>query len=331
MPRHRSSKARRLLEVFLLLAGLTGVGVWVWSNVRLTMFQKQANHALERKIANPPSPSPAPAQNQPPVETGDVIGRLQIPRLKLSAVVREGADHDTLDVALGHIPGTSFPGQPGNVGVAGHRDTLFRGLRKIEKDDVIRFETPNGEYSYQVESTGIVKPQDVDVLKAGQHPEMTLVTCYPFYYVGSAPDRFIVKARLMTPPAAPAPATSVASSTPPPSTAPPVAATPPSPKKRVTTPVRTYRAPVTKPAVRRVAFYLNERQTRQLAPGLVLGLSGTDGLRGRANGWIWVAQERHTIWLHNLKVYQPLFFHRRELMLTSVTRNSASGYVLLYP
>ena len=121
----------------------------------------------------------------------------------MRAVVREGAGEDTLDVALGHIPGTALPGQPGNVGIAGHRDTLFRGLRKIEKNDVIEFQTPAGSYSYKVESTEIVKPEDVGVLDASEHPEMTLVTCYPFYYVGAAPSRFIVKARLITEPDGP--------------------------------------------------------------------------------------------------------------------------------
>jgi sortase A len=140
----------------------------------------------------------------PAIRNGALIGRLEIPRLNMRAVVREGAGQDTLDVALGHIPGTALPGQPGNVGVAGHRDTLFRGLRKIEKNDVIEFQTPNGSYNYKVVSTEVVKPDNVAVLDAGRHPEMTLVTCYPFYYVGSAPDRFIVKARLVTEATAPA-------------------------------------------------------------------------------------------------------------------------------
>jgi sortase A len=138
----------------------------------------------------------------PPIQNGALIGRLAIPRLNIRSVVREGAGQDTLDVALGHIPGTALPGQPGNTGIAGHRDTLFRGLRKIEKNDVIEFQTPAGSFSYKVESTSIVKPDNVAVLQAGQRPEMTLVTCYPFYYVGSAPDRFIVKARLIDPPTA---------------------------------------------------------------------------------------------------------------------------------
>ena len=99
-----------------------------------------------------------------------------------------------LGVAIGHVPGTALPGQQANVGVAGHRDTLFRGLRDIKTNDLIEFETLAGKYSYRVGSTEIVKPDDVSVLQAGSSPELTLVTCYPFNYVGSAPDRFIVKA-----------------------------------------------------------------------------------------------------------------------------------------
>ncbi len=132
-----------------------------------------------------------------------MVGRLTIPRLNLTAMVREGDKETTLSLALGHIPGTALPGQNGNVGVAGHRDALFRGLRNVKKDDVIRFETVRGDYLYQVEETEIVKPEEVSVLKPGPHSELTLVTCYPFYFVGSAPDRFIVKARAIT--SAPAP------------------------------------------------------------------------------------------------------------------------------
>src|SRR5207244_9209038 len=96
---------------------------------------------------------------------------------------------------VGHIPGTAVPGENGNVAVAGHRDTLFRGLGAIRDNDVIQFETLEGSYAYTVQSIEIVKPRDVSVLKPGRYPELTLVTCYPFNYVGSAPDRFIVKAR----------------------------------------------------------------------------------------------------------------------------------------
>ena len=201
--RARTSRARRWAEVCLLLAGAAGVGIWGWSHVRMAVSQMWANHELDHRIARQqPSTAPAPGVRPAPLANGALIGRLEIPRLKLRAVVREGAGRATLDVALGHIPGTALPGQPGNVAVAGHRDTLFRGLRHIEKDDVIQFQTPGGNYDYKVESTSIVKPSDVGVLRASAQPEMTLVTCYPFYYVGfrarsfhceSAPGRCAVR------------------------------------------------------------------------------------------------------------------------------------------
>lgn len=171
--------------------------MWVWSMVRGAAFQHTADQVFDEQVHSaPPRPSAAPL---PKPEPDALVGRLVIPRLHLHAIVREGVDRKALDVALGHVPGTALPGQNGNVGIAGHRDTLFRCLRDISKDDLIVFQTTHGTYSYQVEKTSIVKPQDVAVLAPGAHSEITLVTCYPFYYVGPAPDRFIVKARLLPP------------------------------------------------------------------------------------------------------------------------------------
>jgi len=144
----------------------------------------------EARREMPPEKVPPP----PVIPNNGLVGRLTIPRLHLSAMVREGTGEGTLSLALGHIPHTALPGQPGNVGVAGHRDQLFRGLRNIRRNDLIVFETLGGSYSYQVESTEIVWPENVCVLKAGRNSELTLVTCYPFNYLGSAPERFIVKA-----------------------------------------------------------------------------------------------------------------------------------------
>jgi sortase A len=185
----------------LLLAGIIGVGIWVWSIVRGALFQSRANREFDEQTQNAPPPSSAPPHSAvtPFPEPGALIGRLMIPRLHLHAMVREGTDEDTLDVALGHVRGTALPGGSGNVAIAGHRDTLFRCLRDISKDDLIVFQTIHGSYTYDVETTAIVKPQDVGVLAPGSRSEITLVTCYPFHYVGPAPDRFIVKARLLSP------------------------------------------------------------------------------------------------------------------------------------
>jgi len=123
-----------------------------------------------------------------------LIGRVRIPRLGLSAILIEGDDAKTLRRAVGHIPGTPLPGQPGNVALTGHRDTFFRPLRNIRANDIIVVTTLQGEYRYRVVSTRVVGPDDVTVLNSSEGQILTLVTCYPFYFVGAAPDRFIVRA-----------------------------------------------------------------------------------------------------------------------------------------
>ena len=110
-------------------------------------------------------------------------------------MVVEGDDDGDLVRGAGHIPGTAIPGAPGNVAIAGHRDTFFRPLRKIHPGDPINLTTDRGAYRYIVESTEVTDPSNVSVLQAGSSPELTLVTCYPFSYVGPAPERFIVHAR----------------------------------------------------------------------------------------------------------------------------------------
>ena len=115
-----------------------------------------------------------------PAVAGGLIGRMEIPRLGLSVMVVEGVGTSALRRAAGHIPGTALPGQPGNVGISAHRDTFFRPLRKIRKDDVSTFTTVLGDYRYRVMSTKVVKPGDAGVLHAGGNEILTLVTCYPF-------------------------------------------------------------------------------------------------------------------------------------------------------
>ena len=124
----------------------------------------------------------------------NVVGRLSIPKLGLSAMVLEGDDARTLRVGLGHIPGTAEPGQRGNIGIAGHRDTFFRPLRRIDKGDKVVLETAETTYRYQVSSIEIVEPRNVAALSPHKNDELTLVTCYPFSYLGAAPQRFIVHA-----------------------------------------------------------------------------------------------------------------------------------------
>jgi sortase A len=123
-----------------------------------------------------------------------LLGRIEISSIGLSAMILEGTDARTLRRAVGHIPGTPLPGQQGNVSITGHRDTFFRPLRNIRKDDEIRLTTLSGSYRYGVDSIKIVEPEDTKVLDKSDDAILTLVTCYPFYFVGSAPKRFIVRA-----------------------------------------------------------------------------------------------------------------------------------------
>jgi sortase A len=126
---------------------------------------------------------------------GDVIGEIQIPRLGVKAVIVQGDAPELLDRAVGHIPQTALPGEWGNVALAGHRDRLFRPLRQVHQGDTIVLETAIGSFTYQVESTFVVPSSEVGVLRSSSTNELTLITCFPFDYIGRAPKRFIVRGR----------------------------------------------------------------------------------------------------------------------------------------
>jgi sortase A len=314
-------KTRLWIERILLLGGLFGVGIWAGSIGAKVAWQTWESHVFDWQLhaqkANSTSP-PAPQKNAPAKsDDGAVLGRLSIPRLGLSAMVREGTGADVLGVAIGHIPGTALPGLTGNVAVAGHRDTLFRGLREIKMNDVIRFETLGGSYSYRVASTEIVKPDDVKVLQASSSPELTLVTCYPFNYVGAAPDRFIVKAALVTPDEVPA--------------------AKPAPVQEVSKLEKHDPAekPPEKASEKKIPFTITKDHSRQLAPGISLGVTGTDVRDHRVDGWMWLMPDRKTVWLRNQQTQEPLVFYsgpsgkKRELEITAVNQNSITGFLVV--
>lgn len=142
-------------------------------------------------VAEAGDPSPAPNRLVP----GALVGRLQIARLDIDAVVLEGTGDSILRRAVGHFPGTRLPWQPGTVGLAAHRDSFFRNLEHVARGDLVRLVTEHGTTSYEVTGTQVVEPQDVEVLRDRGTPGLTLVTCYPFRYVGAAPRRFVVMAR----------------------------------------------------------------------------------------------------------------------------------------
>jgi sortase A len=194
--RRARSKPWRFAERFFLIAGLLLLGISGSSYVARYVYQGYQTWKFDRDLTLrrdiPSVPVPPPAS----LQTGDLIGKIGIRRLGISAIIKEGVDGGTLSLAVGHIPSTALPGQTGNVGVAAHRDTLFRNLKDVKRDDEISLTTLDGEYLYRVVSFKVVNPTDVSVLKpsAGEMT-LTLVTCYPFYFVGHAPQRFIVRAR----------------------------------------------------------------------------------------------------------------------------------------
>jgi sortase A len=181
------------LERLLLAIGVLLLGWYGLEQIRTAYEQAVASRQLEA------TSMPAPASHDVPparLAAGDIVGRVVIPRVGVSAIVREGDDTQVLRRAVGHIPGTALPGQKGNAALAGHRDTFFRGLRNIRNGDEIVLTTPAGDLHYVVQTTRVVDPSEVSVLAPTPAPVLTLVTCYPFNYIGAAPRRFIVHAEL---------------------------------------------------------------------------------------------------------------------------------------
>jgi len=189
----------RIIERLLFIMAIVGLGYYGWASLEATLYQAYENRQLNAILASAPVTTPRTAErpvSRRVLAEGTPMGRIEIARLGVSAVVRSGSDARTLQLAVGHIPGTALPGEAGNVGLAGHRDTFFRRLRDIEPDDEIRLVTPEGRYRYRVQRTDIVRPEDVWILGPTEEPTLTLVTCYPFTYIGSAPERFVVRAVL---------------------------------------------------------------------------------------------------------------------------------------
>jgi LPXTG-site transpeptidase (sortase) family protein len=218
----------RWIERLLFLIGIVCLGTWIYAFVDTRLYEMWQEQRLEEAIRqrsslqaaqNPPGPHRTATEtdalgsfqrdesedsgldeeffqtDRENLAEGDLVGRIKIPRVGVSAIVLHGVGKKTLRRGVGHIPGTALPEHGGNVGLAGHRDSFFRGLKDIRTDDTIEITTPEGTFEYRVEWTKIVRPRDTDVLEVEEGtPSLTLVTCYPFYYVGSAPKRFIVRA-----------------------------------------------------------------------------------------------------------------------------------------
>lgn len=210
-----STPVRDLLSAvsnLLLIAGAGAIGVYVWSQGDQWLYQSVQRNHFERLST---APTAEPAHEEPPADATSgrvaalglplvrwmepdphVIGVIEIPRLGIDALIREGTETRTLRRSVGHVPGTAIPGSPGNAVLAAHRDTLFRGLRHVERGDriLIRRRGDPDPVTYEVTSIRIVGPDSVEVMAPNDSAVLTLITCYPFEFVGHADRRFVVRA-----------------------------------------------------------------------------------------------------------------------------------------
>jgi sortase A len=220
-------KSLRYVQYVALVIGLALLLFWGAAQVHRAMSKRsdlqrfeQARREYAERPTTPTGVSPEPTRALPtelPIDSslwsaarvegyeeslehdfGLPLAVLRIPKIDLEVPVLAGTDELTLNRAVGHIAGTARPGEGGNVAIAGHRDGFFRGLKDVEVGDRLELETLAGAAHYVISDLLIVDPQDVYVLAPTEIPTVTLVTCYPFYYVGKAPRRFIVHARLDT-------------------------------------------------------------------------------------------------------------------------------------
>jgi sortase A len=206
MTRARQRNILRTLALLLIAAGFFFLYRGGRELILPWLHQKQA--ARQWHAPKPPAPTasipnsipkrlPPTRLNHSLFHRGDTVAHLSIPRLNGDWYVVEGTAHNELRLGPGHLTGTAFPGESGNCVIAGHRDTQFRVLRNIQRGDEIVLSTSIGESRYRVTGYDIVRPTDTRSLRATRHPVLNLVTCYPFYYLGNAPKRFIVHAELI--------------------------------------------------------------------------------------------------------------------------------------
>jgi sortase A len=190
----------RKLGVALILMGSLLLGVWAvpavagaaLSHLAIAQFRARNPTNREWDSARIRAFQRSLAVKFPPPEA-----LLRIQRVGLEVPVLEGVDDLTLNRAAGHIPGTTLPGQPGNVAIAGHRDGFFRVLKDVVPGDIVEVQRASAIDRYVVKSIKLVLPSDTSVLKSTAENTLTLVTCYPFHYVGAAPQRYIVQATLI--------------------------------------------------------------------------------------------------------------------------------------
>jgi sortase A len=195
-----TSRLRTILVGALIVAGSAQLAWVAVALIRSSMLEREARVAEGVPVSPWSLQRAAHTRNE--ARPGHRIGHLEIRRLGLRAAVVEGIDSHALLSGVGHVPHTAFPGEPDNTALAGHRDTHFAPLQRIVPGDSIRIATADGVFVYQVDSAFIVTPDRADLMGPTGRASLTLITCYPFRWIGPAPRRFIVRAHgLATSPA----------------------------------------------------------------------------------------------------------------------------------
>jgi sortase A len=182
----------RWSQFVLFTTGIIALGYVGFVMLDARSYQEFAKRSLENQIQL--DKEPHNIRFSQAIKPGDVLGRMDIPRLGVSVAVLQGTSPRMLRLGAGHIGGTPLPGEAGNSGIAGHRDTFFRELKDIRGHDEIQFQTSTGLFHYEVDWVKVVGPNDISVLEPSSQAALTLVTCYPFYFLGAAPKRFVVRA-----------------------------------------------------------------------------------------------------------------------------------------
>jgi sortase A len=204
-----SGQPRSRLELLFRMLGFTLLGIYVLARLHGFLWNYAAVEAQSLKFQTEPTvassvdfslwnPKRIQAYKESLLQKFDPpLAIMRIESIRLKVGVFEGTDELTLNRAVGHISGTAPIGSGGNIGIAGHRDGFFRGLKDLNLGDNIELTYSGERHAYTVDSIRIVKPEDVWVLAPRSNPSLTLVTCYPFYFVGNAPERYIIQASLV--------------------------------------------------------------------------------------------------------------------------------------
>jgi sortase A len=180
-----------------LAAGFLLLGYVALVLIQAKLYDSDARQFVNRRMADNQarlSPQPETRPREAMFIEGEILGHMEIPRLGVSAAVLEGTSSRTLRLGVGHVQGTAIPGAPGNSVLAGHRDTFFRALKNIHDGDAIELKTAGTSTRYLVDWTKVVEPEEIGVMNSTPDSVLTLVTCYPFHFIGAAPKRFVVRA-----------------------------------------------------------------------------------------------------------------------------------------